>query len=335
MISLVNYIKEGIFDDEITVSRKSDKAILKAQRDSVRDFVMQNYTGIGRIKVSEKRNSDGLYEVSTKGNAELKWHSDRITNGDFTWTEVGKSFKLYFCEAENLEGCPKKVGHDFIMNGCDIKSLKGCPEYVGGRMFITRCNDLTSLEYAPKQIGEEGLKSSLLRVDYCNNIKSIEGCPSIVGMLHLHELPKLNSLKGCPENVFEISLWDLYVLKDLKYFPKKANTIHINSCPIKSLKGICSAKQIRINHTDIENLEGMPDVENGYFNLDLYSNEKLKTLKGGPSDVFNLNLSACDKLTAQGMEDKHIYVSGRLNPPPGITYSNLPKGWTYASLGYW
>lgn len=334
-MDLQEYLIESIFDDDNVLYKKMTKAAIKLERDKVREFIAEHYREFGRIKVSEKRNEDGYYEVSTKGNVELKWHSDCITDENFIWTEVGKSFKMYFCKAENLEGCPKKVGSDFIMNGCEIKSLKGGPEYVGGRVIITRCNNLTSLEYAPKQIGEEGSKSSLLRADYCGNIKSIEGCPSTVGILHLHELPKLNSLKGCPENVYKISLWDLYALKDLKYFPKTANTIHINTCPIKSLKGICSAKNIEINHTDIENLEGMPDVENGYFMLDLYSNEKLKTLKGGPSEVFNLNLSACDKLTAQGMEEHRIYVSGRLNPPPGITYSNLPKGWTYVSLGYY
>lgn len=177
MISLKNYIKEGIFDDEITVSRKSDKAILKAQRDSVREFITANYREYGRIKVSEKRNKDGFYEVSSKGNVELKWYSDRITNGDFIWTEVGKSFKIYDGKMENLEGCPRTVGKDFTLVNCELKSLKGGPEYVGERMFLSRCNNITSLEYAPKQIGEEGSRTSALHVSFCPNIQSIEGCP--------------------------------------------------------------------------------------------------------------------------------------------------------------
>lgn len=333
MISLKNYIKEGIFDDEITVSRKSDKAILKAQRDSVREFITANYREYGRIKVSEKRNKDGFYEVSSKGNVELKWYSDRITNGDFIWTEVGKSFKIYDGKMENLEGCPRTVGKDFTLVNCELKSLKGGPEYVGERMFLSHCNNITSLEYAPKQIGEEGLESSLLRVDYCKNIKSIEGCPSIVSRLHLHDLPKLNSLKGCLKNVIEIMLWDLNLLKNLKYFPKKANIIHITGCPIKSLEGICNAKTISVHYADIENLEGMPAVEDGYFILDLSFNDKLESLKGAPSTVFNLNLACCSKLTAQGMEDSPVNVRGKLTPPPRITYSNLPRGWGHVELG--
>jgi hypothetical protein len=76
----------------------------------------------------------------------------------------------------------------------------------------------------------------------------------------------------------------------------------------------------------------MPDVKDGYFDLDLYGNTKLKSLKGAPSETFNLKLSGCDKLTADGLTDSDIHISGRLNPPPGITYSNLPKGWTYVTL---
>lgn len=333
MISLKNYIKEGIFDDEITVSRKSDKAILKAQRDSVREFITANYREYGRIKVSEKRNKDGFYEVSSKGNVELKWYSDRITNGDFIWTEVGKSFKIYDGKMENLEGCPRTVGKDFTLVNCELKSLKGGPEYVGERMFLSHCNNITSLEYAPKQIGtKENLRTSTLNVTFCPNLQSIEDCPKIVGILNIYDNPKLKSLKGCPEKVLEINLQGLSSLTDLKYFPKSAEKIYIYECPIKSLKGICSAWKTKINRTDIENLVGMPDVKDGYFDLDLYGNEKLKSLKGAPSAVYNLNLSGCDNLTADGLTDSDIYIRGKLNPPPGITYSNLPKGWTYVSL---
>lgn len=335
MISLKNYIKEGIFDDEITISKQSDKAIFKAQRNGVREFIAANYRECGRIKVSEKLNKDGFYEVSTKGNVELKWYSERITNGDFIWTEVGKSFRIYDGKMENLEGCPRTVGKDFILANCEeLKSLKGGPEYVGERMMLSSCDNITSLEYAPKQIGtKENLRTSSLQVSFCHNLQSLEGCPELVGTINIYDSPKLKTLKGCPEKVLEISLRYLNSLTDLKYFPKSAEKIYINECPIKSLKGICSAWKTQINHTDIENLVGMPDVKDGYFDLDLYGNEKLKSLKGAPSATFNLKLSGCDNLTADGLTDSDIHIRGKLNPPAGITYSNLPKRWTYVTLG--
>lgn len=333
-MDLQEYLIESIFDDDNVLYKKMTKAAIKLERDSVREFITANYREYGRIKVSEKRNEDGYYEVSSKGNVELKWYSDRITNGDFIWTEVGKNFRIYDGKMENLEGCPRIVGKDFILANCEIKSLKGGPEYVGERMMLSHCDNLTSLEYAPKQIGEEGSRTSSLHVSFCSNLQSLEGCPKIVSLLNIYDSPKLKSLKGCPEKVLEISLRLLNSLTNLKYFPKSVASIYINECPIKSLKGICSSRHIRINQTNIENLEGMPNDKDGYSVLDLSFNSKLKSLKGAPSDVFYLNLSACDKLTAQGMEDSPIYVGGKLNPPPGITYSNLPKGWNYVSLGF-
>lgn len=332
-MDLQEYLIESIFDDDNVLYKKMTKAAIKAERNKVREFIATHYREYGRIKVSEKRNEDGYYEVSSKGNVELKWHSDCITDENFIWTEVGKSFRIYDGKMENLEGCPRTVGKDFILANCEIKSLKGGPEYVGERMFLSHCNNITSLEYAPKQIGgEENLRTSSLHVTYCTNLQSIEDCPKIVGVLNIYDTPKLKSLKGCPEKVLEINLQGLSSLTDLKYFPKSAEKVYIYECPVKSLKGICSAWKTKINRTDIENLVGMPDVKDGYFDLDLYGNEKLKSLKGAPSTVFNLNLSGCDKLTSLGMEDSDIHIRGRLNPPPGITYSNLPKGWNYVSL---
>lgn len=332
-MDLQEYLIESIFDDDNVLYKKMTKAAIKAERNKVREFITTHYREYGRIKVSEKRNEDGYYEVSSTGNVELKWNSDRITDENFIWTEVGKNFRIYDGKMENLEGCPRTVGKDFILVNCEIKSLKGGPEYVGGRMMLSHCDNLTSLEYAPKQIGtKENLRTSSLHVTYCANLQSIEDCPKIVGLLNIYDSPKLKSLKGCPEKVLEINLQGLSSLTDVKYFPKSAEKIYIYECPIKSLKGICSAWKTKINRTDIENLVGMPDDKDGYFDLDLYGNGKLKSLKGAPSAVFNLNLSGCDKLTAQGMEDSDIHVRGRLNPPPGITYNNLPKGWNYVSL---
>lgn len=331
-MDLQEYLIESIFDDDNVLYKKMTKAAIKAERNKVREFITTHYREYGRIKVSEKRNEDGYYEVSSTGNVELKWNSDRITDENFIWTEVGKNFRIYDGKMENLEGCPRTVGKDFILANCEIKSLKGGPEYVGERMMLSHCDNLTSLEYAPKQIGEEGSRTSSLYVSFCSDLQSLEGCPKIVSLLKIYDAPKIKSLKGCPEKVLEIDLRLLNSLTDLKYFPKSAEKIYITECPIKSLKGICSAWKTLINHTDIENLVGMPDVKDGYFDLDLYGNEKLKSLKGAPSAVFNLKLSGCDKLTADGLTDSDIHISGRLNPPPGITYSNLPKGWTYVSL---
>jgi hypothetical protein len=234
---------------------------------------------------------------------------------------------------ENLEGCPKTVGNDFVLTNCEIKSLKGGPEYVGGRMFLSHCEKLTSLEYAPKQIGEEGMKTSSLHVSFCPNIQSLEGCPKIVSQLTIYDTPKIKSLKGCPEKVLEISLRNLNSLTDLKYFPKSANAIYITECPIKSLKGICNAPKIKINNTDIENLIGIPDNKDIYIDLDLSYNKKLKTLKGSPEKVWNLILHGCDSLTVEGMADAPI-IYGKLAAPHGWSYSSLPDNLSYVSLMY-
>ena len=333
MVSLQQYIRESIFDDDDELYKKTKasakRITIKAEKDAIRDFISQNYV-FGRIKISDKRNKDGKYEVSTIGDLAAKPHIKELTNGDFVWTSVGKTLSLNSCDIKNLTDAPKTVGGSFkLMLSDHLESLEGCPESIGKDFYISHCKKLKTLDYISASIGGR------LHIGYCDGLESLGNCSKRVSEFSLYDLPKLKDLKGCPEEVeADVYIRDLPSLTSLKYFPKKAGySIHIYNCPIKSLKGVCFAPVFSVQKTNITDLEGMMDApaDKRWHSVDLCFNEKLKSLKGAPKEVWNLELAGCDSLTEDSFDDAP-YIAGRLTPPHGWSYYNLPKKISYVTL---
>ena len=129
-------LRESLLDDNLI--DEPDKMI----KDEIEAFLKENYLGAA-IKISNKPNKDGKYEVSSTKDVNKKPRIDlnSLTNGMFIWTIVDGSFRFSGCPSLNsLEGAPKEVGGDFEVLYCkSLKSLEGAPKEVGGWFYCYGC----------------------------------------------------------------------------------------------------------------------------------------------------------------------------------------------------
>ena len=135
MISLSNYIEEGIFDVDNNIA-KMDRSIRK----SVGDYLKANYKGT--FKISKTLNDDGKFEVTAERDAEVKNRDiEYLTNGSFVFTTVGRDFDCRFCtNLKSLVGAPREVGRIFNCINCkSLTSLEGAPEKVGFDFVCGKC----------------------------------------------------------------------------------------------------------------------------------------------------------------------------------------------------
>lgn len=199
---------ESLLDDFDDIESRSN------YRQDVADFISKYCQCSDAVKISQKPNKDGYYEVSTRG--DIMIGGDKFTNGLFVWVSV-RNFWCSGANVENLEGSPKIVTGIFNCNGCEkLTSLKGAPKKVGS-FSCAWCYNLPSLEGGPQEVvGGYG----------CNNcdLKSLKGAPKKVGgcfdcsmnmnLTSIADAPdtcemgfncngcrKLKSLKGLPKHV--------------------------------------------------------------------------------------------------------------------------------------
>ena len=190
-------LRESLLDDDLV--GKADEMIIK---DEIESFLKENYDYInymGAIKISNKPNKDGKYEVSSIIDVGVKNKNiTSLTNGMFVWTVVNGCFGCYKCNSLiSLKGAPEKVGGTFDCSECDsLISLEGAPKEVGGDFYCSDCEYLTSLEGAPKKV------SRCFTCSGCNILTSLKGAPKEVGEnFNCLYCRHLNSLKGAPKKV--------------------------------------------------------------------------------------------------------------------------------------
>ena len=112
-----------------------------------------------------------------------------------------------------------EVGGNFVCQCCNnLKTLEGAPKIVGESFYCDRCVNLKSLEGAPEKVGRSfgcsgcsgltTLKGAPKKTDngfYCNsceNLTSLEGAPEEVGWSFVCSYcHNLTSLEGAPEKV--------------------------------------------------------------------------------------------------------------------------------------
>ena len=71
---------------------------------------------------------------------------------------------------------------NFDCRGCNnLTSLEGAPKEVKKYFNCSRCNNLTSLEGAPEYVGED---FNCIR---CENLKSLEGAPKVIKGRFIHD----------------------------------------------------------------------------------------------------------------------------------------------------
>ena len=230
-------LRESLLDDNLV--RDADEMIIK---DEIESFLKENYDYInymGAIKISNKPNKDGKYEVSSTTDVGVKNKNiTSLTNGMFVWINVDGDFN-----------CSRCVG---------LESLKGAPEKVSGTFSSILCSSLTSLEGAPKEVGNSFLCS------VCYALKTLEGAPkSVASEFNCSNCIKLTSLKGAPQKVNDFVCSHCIGLKSLEGAPKETiNKFICSSCAsLTSLKGISKTAKVidASNNVNLKSLDGLPE----------------------------------------------------------------------------
>ena len=167
-------LKESLLDDEEEIIDKLNTKPL------IEEWLKENLkAGVSSIKISDKPNKDGKYEVSSKRTIEYKrsLHLTSLTNDLFIWDTVDGDFNCVGCDSlQTLKGAPKEVGRGFYCSYCDsLQTLEGAPEKINGDFSCSSCPKLTSLEGAPKKVGGNFYCSS------CPSLKTLKGAPKKVG----------------------------------------------------------------------------------------------------------------------------------------------------------
>ena len=139
----------------------------------------------------------------------------------------------------------------FGCSGNQLTSLEFCPKEVGGDFYCSS-NQLTSLEFCPEKVGGNFWCSfnKLTSLEFCpekvggyfycynNKLTSLEFCPEKVGGDFWCSSNQLTSLEFCPKEVggdFGCSVNKLTSLADIHKHLKKMNGIfHAHKNPIKS-----------------------------------------------------------------------------------------------------
>lgn len=196
MKNFKEYLIESILDVDDNVEKFD-----KFYHNAIKKFITDNYKSITRaVKISDKPNKDGKYEVSCDKDVVVKNKKiTSLTNDMFIWAKVGGSFDCSTCYSlKSLEGSPKEVDKHFDCSWCwSLTSLEGAPEKVGG-FCCKECKSLASLEGAPKEV------SWCFDCTWCPRLTSLEGAPKEVGMnFDCNDCKSLTSLKGAPKEVGE------------------------------------------------------------------------------------------------------------------------------------
>ena len=240
-------LRESILSNMDDIIDSGDKQI----KESIKQFLKENLVnGVSSIKISDKPNKDGKYEVSSKGTVIYKnsVYLTSLTNDLFIWNTVDEHFFCAACKGlTSLKGAPKKVGRDFSCSYCDLlQTLEGAPKIVGRDFSCNACKGLTSLKGAPKDVGGEFYCS------YCDSLQTLEGAPKkVVGDFNCNACKGLTSLEGAPKTVEgDFNCSNCTKLISLEGAPKTVGKEFIcRNCgkqftkdDIKSLKSLCNVK---------------------------------------------------------------------------------------------
>jgi len=115
---------------------------------------------------------------------------------------------------------PKYFFTNFNCSNNQLTSLEFCPKEVGG-YFDCVSNRLTSLEFCPKEVG------GYFDCDN-NNLASLEFCPEKIGGFFSCSNNQLTSLEFCPETINDNFYCNNNQLTSLEFCPKSVSGIRFN-----------------------------------------------------------------------------------------------------------
>lgn len=252
----LNNIYESLLDDEDTILNNTDQSI----RDSIENFLEDNYRGYNKCTITDKTTKDGKYIVDCYGDLTLRYGGKNLTNDLFVFGRVEGDFDCSYHEyIEKLEGSPREVCGNFSCDNCkSLKTLKGAPEYVGCDFECYYCENLISLEGGPESVGYA------FACNGCRKLKSLKGAPKkLQGVFICSNCESLKDLVGAPKETYGFECIGCSGLKDLKGAPEKVyGKFTCSSCVyLTSLKGApktvtsifnCKGCAVQFTEADVE-----------------------------------------------------------------------------------
>ena len=152
MKNLKEYMIEGIFDVDNNIDDIDDNII----RLKVQEYLDKCYYK-SKWVISQKRNSDGKFEVSSKDSVQLDYENNatKLTNEYFVFYKINGDFDCSHCEClETLEGAPQVIRGNFLCYDCpSLEKLDTHTKEVYDNFDISNCTELKSLKGAPEEIG--------------------------------------------------------------------------------------------------------------------------------------------------------------------------------------
>ena len=187
---------KNIYESILDLPDVSDKDIVKNTKQQIKQFLRDNYKGVGKCRISNTPNSDGKFVVDCGGGLQVKNQEiTSLTNEFFEFGEVKGSFSCQQCrKLTSLNGSPRVVGGEFNCSQCyKLLSLEGGPEIVKSTFSCFGCGSLESLKGAPKEMGG-------LYMTSCYSIASFEGLPDLInGYFNCSNCNLLKSLDHLPK----------------------------------------------------------------------------------------------------------------------------------------
>jgi len=165
------------------------------------------------------------------------------------------TIKIEACAIPNLVGITSKFKMLTIHNCPSLSSLKGLPSEVDGDITAIFNANLTSLEGAPRKVGNFSVSN--------NSIKSLVGGPKDVSGSYECNGNKLTSLEGAPREVNKNFVCGGNLLTSLKGSPREVGRDYVCSYnKLTTLKG--GPKEVGgvfyCNNNELENLDYAPEA---------------------------------------------------------------------------
>ena len=275
MKNLKDYICEGTLADMENTLASGD---MDVQRLSIDNWIKTYFTG--KYIISKQPNSDGLFEVSSKGSIGIKRKGANelttLTNGMFIWTDIRFDFMCNgMAKLETLVGGPKTVkrtyevtlapnlknlegaptrSETFNCSGCGLETLKGGEVLKNCDYVILRnCKNLVSLEGCPD--GET------LYCEHCTSLKSLDGLKNTnFKTIYSGDCADLTSINGVPNTCKKLWVNDCVNLKALDGLSNNCKKVACNNCTsLTSVKGADNVKEIYLSGcTSLTSLDGLP-----------------------------------------------------------------------------
>ena len=165
MITLISILAD--IDDQI---EGADNAI----RASVEKWIKENY-GCTGLKISDKPNRDGLYEVSA-GEVILKnTNLEYLTNNMFVWKNVENFFFCNCLKLKSLEGVPEVSGNYYCTN-CYSLNANGIPDEIREKVVFNceGCEKSGLFVFWHFTFGDENEARPYVKItNECNNIELV------------------------------------------------------------------------------------------------------------------------------------------------------------------